>query len=123
MTPARILLVEDDDRQRLLYREDLETDGYEVFEARDGLEAVDAVDRLAPDAVVLDINMPGTDGLTTLARLHDKHQRLPVVLNSAYESYRDQYVSWLADAYVTKSSSTAELRAALRAVITKSRHA
>jgi CheY-like chemotaxis protein len=121
MTNARILLVEDDDHQRLLYREDLESDGYEVFEARDGLEAISAVDRLAPDVVVLDINMPGTDGLTTLARLHDKHQRLPVVLNSAYASYRDQYVSWLADAYVTKSSSTEELRSVLRAVIAKAR--
>ena len=110
---TRILIVEDDDNQRSLYREDLEESGYEVLEARDGFEALAAIDRHAPDAVILDINMPGLDGLTTLTRIHERHRRLPVVLNSAYG---DHFVSWIADAYVTKSSSPEQLRAAVRAV-------
>ena len=118
---TRILIVEDDDNQRLLYREDFQDHGYEVFEARDGTEALTAIERHAPDAVVLDINMPGLDGLSTLTRIHERHRRLPVVLNSAYSAYRDQYVSWIADAYVTKSSNSDELREAVRAVIAGTR--
>jgi two-component system response regulator (stage 0 sporulation protein F) len=118
---TRILIVEDDDNQRLLYREDFEEQGYEVFEARDGIEALSAIERHAPDAVVLDINMPGPDGLATLVRINERHRRLPVVLNSAYSAYRDQYVSWIADVYVTKSSNLVELRAAVRSVIAQAR--
>ena len=116
---TRILIVEDDDNQRLLYREDFQDHGYEVFEARDGTEALTAIERHAPDAVVLDINMPGLDGLSTLTRIHDRHRRLPVVLNSAYSAYRDQYVSWIADAYVVKSSDLTELRDTVRDVVAR----
>ena len=115
----RILIVEDDDHQRLLYREQFEGEGYEVLEARDGQEALACIRTSAPDAVVLDINMPGVDGLHTLARIHDLNRGLPVILNSAYAVYKDQFVSWIADAYVTKSSNTAELKDAVRAVLTK----
>jgi CheY-like chemotaxis protein len=116
---SRILIVDDDDRQRLLYREQFEDGGYEVLEARDGREALACIDRQQPDAVVLDINMPGMDGLDTLARIHDRHRRLPVVLNSAYASYRDQFVSWIADAYVTKSSDPSELVDTVRGVLAR----
>ncbi len=114
---TRILIVEDDDNQRLLYREDFEDRGYEVFEARDGLEALLAIERHSPDAVVLDINMPSLDGLSALTRIHERHPRLPVVLNSAYSAYADHFVSWIADAYVTKSSSLEPLREAVRSVV------
>jgi CheY-like chemotaxis protein len=114
---TRILLVEDDDNQRLFYREDFQDHGYEVVEARNGVEALHAIERHAPDAVVLDINMAGLDGLSTLTRIHDRHRRLPVVLNSAYAAYRDQFVSWIADAYVTKSSNPAQLRHTVQSVI------
>lgn len=115
----RILIVEDDEHQRLLYREEFEDEGYEVVEARDGREAMVRVQTDRPDAVVLDICMPGMDGLQTLERMHDLNRRLPVILNSAYAAYRDRFVSWIADAYVTKSSNSAELKAAVRAVLAR----
>jgi len=114
---TKLLIVEDDDNQRLLYRGEFEGEGYQVIEARDGREALSRIKQDPPDAVVLDINMPDMDGLHTLARIHDLDRRLPVVLNSAYGAYKDQFVSWLADAYVTKSSNLAELRQAVRRVL------
>src|SRR5512143_2155512 len=97
----RILIVDDDDNQRLLYRELFEDEGFEVVEARDGLDAVAYIARELPDIVVLDINMPGMDGLQTLKRIHDLNRRPPVILHSAYAAYKDQFASSIADAYVT----------------------
>ncbi len=114
---TRLLIIDDDDNQRLLYREDFEERGYEVHEARNGLEGLAAIERHSPDAVILGINMPGLDGLSTLTRIHERHRRIPVVLNSAYSAYGDQFVSWIADAYVTKSSSPEPLREAVRSVV------
>jgi two-component system, response regulator, stage 0 sporulation protein F len=118
---AKILLVDDDDNQRLLYHEDLEEEGHEVSEARDGRQALASIANDPPDAVILDINMPGMDGLQTLARIHDFDPTLPVILNSAYAAYKDQFISWIADAYVTKSSNTAELRCTVHAVLAERR--
>lgn len=116
---TRILIVDDDEKQRLLYREQFEDDGYEVVEVADGREALEYISKCPPDAVILDINMPGPDGLHTLTRIHDMRPGLPVVLNSAYAAYKEQYVSWIADAYVTKSSNLDELREAVRSAVEK----
>lgn len=113
----QILVVDDDRHQRLLLREILEEDGHRVREATDGSAALAAVQAQRPDLIILDINMPGLDGLQVLRRLHDIDRHLPVILNSAYSAYNEQYVSWLADAYVTKSSNTDELRRAVLSVL------
>jgi CheY-like chemotaxis protein len=113
----RILIVEDDDNQRLLYRELFEDEGYEVVEARDGREALQRIAREPPDAVILDVNMPGLDGLQTLTRIHDLNRHVPVILHSAYAAYQEQFVSWIADAYVTKSSNPDDLTRAVRTVL------
>lgn len=115
----RVLIVDDDDNQRLLYRETFEADGYQVLEADGATAAIELVRRGQPDVVVLDVNMPGLDGLDTLAAIHALDRRLPIVLNTAYTAYREQYVSWIADAYVVKSSDLAELRATVRDVVAR----
>jgi len=114
-----VLIVDDDDHQRLLYRETFADEGYDVLEARNATEALAEVRKGRADVVVLDINMPGVDGLDALAAIHGIDRRLPIVLNSAYAAYRDQYVSWIADAYVVKSSDLTELRAAVRDVLAR----
>jgi len=114
-----VLIVDDDDHQRLLYRETFENDGYDVVEARGATEALEQVRAGAPDVVVLDINMPGFDGLDVLTAIHSIDRGLPIVFNTAYAAYREGYVSWIADAYVVKSSDLGELRDAVRDVLAR----
>ncbi len=82
---AMILLVEDEDTLRRVMRDLLEQEGYAVCEASDGAEALEQVDRHAPDLVLLDLNLPNVDGYTVLAQLRSRPatRSLPVVVLSA----------------------------------------
>lgn len=112
-----ILVVEDDTNQRALYEEELSDEGYNILSAGDGKEALACVARQKPDLIVLDVNMPAMDGLDTLARLLESDAKIPVVLNTAYASYRDSFASWSADAYVVKSSDLSELKATVKRLL------
>src|SRR5947208_1896752 len=71
--PARkVLLVDDEDSLRKVVKDLLERDGYIVSEARDGVQALDQVDRVGPDIIVLDLNMPGLDGYGVLSHLRSR---------------------------------------------------
>ena len=114
----RTILVVDDERNlRLLYEKELKDEGYLVALASDAKEAMDYLNRSRPDLIVLDIKMPGMDGLEALGRILSKDNTIPVILNSAYSSYRDSFMSWSADAYLTKSSDTTELKAKIRQLL------
>jgi DNA-binding response OmpR family regulator len=80
-----VLLVEDEETLRKVLRSLLERDGFEVAEAADGAEALSAVDRLTPDAVVLDLNLPVLDGFDVLSRLRTRttSATLPVLVLTA----------------------------------------
>jgi DNA-binding response OmpR family regulator len=82
---ATILLVDDEDALRRVMRDLLARDGYEVVEARTGVEALDQVDRHAPDVVVLDLNLPGMDGYSVLAELRSRPatRDIPVIVLTA----------------------------------------
>jgi CheY-like chemotaxis protein len=116
---SRILLVEDDANQAMLYQQELEADGYEVDLAKDGHEAVEMVEKNEPDIVVMDISMPGMDGIEAMGRILSQHNKLPVILNTAYASYKDNFLSWSADAYIIKSSDLDELKAAIKRLLEK----
>ena len=117
MVMPKILVVEDDKSLRLFYEMDLEQAGYQVVTAGNAVEGLEAFATESPDLVVLDIRMPGMDGLDAMARMLDQKPWIPIVLNSAYSSYKDSFLSWGADAYVIKSSDTRELRAKIRQVL------
>ena len=114
---AKVLVIEDEKNLRLLYQQDLQREGYEVLAAGDAREGLSLAERERPDLVVLDIRMPGMDGLEAMGRLLDRQPRVPVILNSAYSSYKDNFMSWAADAYVVKSSDTSELLARVRELL------
>jgi len=119
MTVARILIVEDDDNQRSFYRLDLEDHGYQVFEARSGVEALDAVERHAPDAVVLDINMPGLSGLEVARHLAKLDAGPGIVFVTAHDTHAVEAFDLNALDYLLKPVRAERLLAALR----KAQHA
>lgn len=111
---AKILIVEDERSLRLLYQQELQRDGHEVLTAGTAAEGLAIVESQTPDLIVLDIRMPGMDGLEAMSRILEKRPRMPVILNSAYASYKDNFLSWAADAYVVKSADTTELQNTVR---------
>lgn len=117
---ATVLLAEDDDDLRLTTRLVLERQGFDVHVAADGLAAWAALQTTAFDVAVLDVVMPGMDGIRLVKRIrdHDELTTLPVILLTARDLPHDQ-ISGLeagADDYVTKPFDGEVLAARIRAV-------
>lgn len=113
-----ILLVENDRNQRRLYQMELEEEGYRVIPTSDGREALQQVREEPPDLVVLDLLMPGLDGVETLDWMMDLDFDLPVIIYSAYGGV-DNVATRTADAYLVKSSNVDLLKAEVRRVLKK----
>jgi DNA-binding response OmpR family regulator len=115
----KILVVDDEVNQGLLYEQELTDEGYEVDVTNSGQQALTMVKMKTYDLVILDIGMPFMDGLETLGKMLSMDNRLPVILNTAYPSYKDNFMSWAADAYVVKSSDLTELKEKIRESLAK----
>lgn len=113
----RILIADDEPSFRRLYEHELRKEGYEVELASRGKEVLERVRANRPDLVILDIRMPGMNGLDTMNRLLEEHNELPVIINSAYPAFRNSYMSWSADRYLVKSSDLSELKRTVREVL------
>ena len=103
----------------------LERDGYLVHEARDGVQALDQVDRVAPDIIVLDLNLPGLDGYAVLAQLRSRPttQGIPVIVLTAKgdEDNEVRVFELGADDFLTKPFRARALSARLDAVLSRRR--
>src|SRR3990172_7274860 len=99
----KILVVDDEDNVRKLYSEEFGDMGYKVYEASGGEEAIQLFKKEKPNVVILDMRMPGMDGLEVLIALKNIDSSVPVIISSAYEEYKHDLSSWLSDAYVVKS--------------------
>ncbi|HXE56783.1 MAG TPA: type II/IV secretion system protein [Gemmatimonadales bacterium] len=121
-----VLLVEDEDHLRKVMRDLLERDGFGVAEARDGVQALDQVDRLAPDVVLLDLNLPGLDGYAVLSQLRSRAatRDIPVVVLTAKgdEDNEVRVFELGADDFLTKPFRARALTARLDAVLARRRH-
>jgi len=113
----KILVVEDEESLRLLYEEELKSEGYEVLTAGNGREAIELLETEKPDLILLDIVMPVMDGMEALGRIVGKERRIPIILNTSYSGYRQDFMSWAADAYVTKSADLSELKKKIRELL------
>jgi two-component system KDP operon response regulator KdpE len=119
MTPARILIVEDDDAIRTALVAKLGLDGHAVTAVADGLAAQRAVESAAPDLVLLDLMLPGLDGLSVLRWIRRRDKKLPVLIISA-RGREEQKVEGLragADDYLAKPFGLDELSARIDALL------
>jgi DNA-binding response OmpR family regulator len=114
----KTLLIADDDKNlALLYEQELTDEGYRVEVVHDARRAIEQVEQNPPDLLILDIRMPGMDGIEALSHILGKNNRLPVILNTAYSNYKDNFMTWAADAYVVKSGDLTELKTTIRDVL------
>jgi two-component system response regulator (stage 0 sporulation protein F) len=107
---AKILVVDDEEHIRLLYSEELSEAGYEVITAANGYKLIERIEMEKPDLVVLDIKMVDYNGLDLLQEIRNKFYNLPVILCTAYDTYKEDLKAIAADFYVIKSFDLTELK-------------
>jgi two-component system, OmpR family, response regulator MprA len=123
MSPVAVLLVDDDASIRRMLERTLAAEGYDVAAVSDGGAAMAAVERSVPDAIVLDVAMPGLDGLSVTRRLRGKGLAVPILLLTARDALEER-VAGLdagADDYLVKPFEARELAARLRALLRRNR--
>jgi len=119
----RILIVDDDEDIRALCENELTDEGYFTRSVSSGTEALRFVDENPGiDLIVLDIKMSPLDGIETLERLRQKNVTIPVILYSGYSTYRNNFETWFADAYLVKQPDLTELKDTVRGFLISKRN-
>ena len=111
---ATILLIEDRPNQRQLYQEELIDEGFEVITASNGTEGLELFDHHHADLVVVDILLPGINGIEVIEKMVARNPQLPIIVHSAYSSPSHDFITWFARSYVMKSSDLSELKYEIR---------
>lgn len=117
---ARVLVVDDDANIRLLLREELTYAGHTVSCASDGPEGLEAAAVQCPEIVVLDVKMPGMDGIEVLRHLKRRCPEVRVLLFTAYGDHRGEAMTLGADGYVVKSFELSRLTDEIARVLNSS---
>jgi DNA-binding response OmpR family regulator len=113
----KILVVEDEKVLCLLYEEELSKEGYAVTAVYDADAALEALKNTDFDLIITDIRMPGKNGIELITQIMGLRKDIPIIINSAYQSYKEDFMTWAADAYVVKSSSLEELKLKIRELL------
>jgi CheY-like chemotaxis protein len=114
---STILVVDDDKNLRRLYQAELEAEGYRVILAENGQQAVKLAASESFDLIVMDIRMPEMDGLEAMAHLLQDRFGLPIILNSAYSYFQENFLAWAAEGYIIKSADLRPLKEKIRAAL------
>jgi two-component system response regulator (stage 0 sporulation protein F) len=112
-TMARILVVDDEEHIRFFYSEELSGEGHKVWTVATGHELLKRIRHIRPEVVVLDIKLVDYDGLELLQEIRNQYHDLPVILCTAYDTYKEDPKSIAADYYVVKSFDLAQLKRAI----------
>lgn len=105
----RLLIIDDDTNMRELLELEFTDHGYTVLTAENAFDGMRILKDEHADLVILDIKMPGMDGIEALEKIVSIKRELPVVIHSAYSHHKENYLTWSAVAYVTKSGNLDEL--------------
>ena len=116
---TKVLVVEDEKHLLKLYKDELEDDGFEVMPLDNGRRVLESLKEFNPEVVVLDIKLGDMEGLEILEQIKSYDRGLPVILNSAYSSYKANFSSWMADDYVIKSPDLSELKTSIKRLVLK----
>jgi two-component system response regulator MprA len=120
--PTRILIVDDEPAVREALARSLEFEGYEISTARDGLDALEQLRIAHPDLILLDVMMPGLDGLAAARRIRAQGDTVPILMLTARDAVGDRIVGLDngADDYLPKPFAGDELLARVRALLRRS---
>jgi len=116
---SRILVIDDEENICILYAEELTEEGYEVVTASNTVEAVEKLQQMEFDLVVLDIKLKNESGIDLLQKIVKERHEMPVILCSAFSCYKDDFSAWLADGYIVKSGDLSELKQEITRVLSK----
>jgi CheY-like chemotaxis protein len=117
MNEIKILVVDDEDNIRFLFKEELEEEGYQIDMASNGFEAIEKIKGSKFDLIVMDIKMPGMDGIQALNEIKNMNKDQLVVLCSAYGEFKQDFSSWVSDAYVVKSADLSEMKQTIKRLL------
>ena len=116
-----LLLIDDDEAIQFVYREEFEDEGYNVLSAKDGENGLEIFRSQKPDIVILDILMPGMNGVDVLRQMKMMDASIPVILSSAYQEFKRDLGTWASDAYVVKSGNIEELKQTVKELLDKAK--
>jgi len=115
----KILIVDDEEPLRMLYKKELEEEGYDILLASNAHKALEIVESESLDLVVLDIKMPGMDGIEAMQKIIGRKKDTPIIINSAYPHFKNSFMTWVAEEYIVKSSNLQELKDKIKQLLYK----
>lgn len=113
----KLLIVEDEKNLCILYKEELTKAGYGVTAVMDADSALKEIRAKTFDLIITDIRMPKKNGIELITQIMALRKDIPIIINTAYQSYKHDFMTWAADAYIVKSASLEDLKSKIKELI------